>query len=179
MATWGTPISLRGAKGDAGLSFLADHGAPASTLGMDSQVYLDVDAFDLYLRSNGTWSKTGNIRGAMGLNGYSGQIAFGSAAPTSSTTDGKADALYIQLPGGEVWTYDAEGDKTWHDSGYSLAGPAGPQGPAGQSVRGTQTYTGNGAPNSDLSTFVPPAQSGDLYYDIGSMGGPYLYVLKA
>lgn len=176
MATWGTPVSLRGSKGDAGLSFLTGHGAPASSLGVDTQGYLDVDAFDLYLRSNGTWSKTGNIKGAMGISALNAQLLHGQGAPTTSTFGNNVDAIYIDDTSGEVWYFDFDGAKQWVDSGTTFRGAPGAPGAAGD--RGTYTYTGSGAPSSDLTTFSPgPARKGDLYYDLSTMGGPYLYVL--
>lgn len=176
MATWGTGISLKGVKGDAGLSILTNTGAPANTLGFDGQIYIDTATFDAYLRTNGTWAKQRNLVGPMGMNGYSGQIVFGPDIPTPTTTDGKADALYIRTSNGEVYSYDAEGSKVWVDTGYSLIGPPGPAGaPGSAGQRGTQTYTGNGAPSANLASFTPPAVAGDLYYQLD--GGPTLYVL--
>lgn len=173
MATWGTGISLKGAKGDAGLSFLNGSGAPANTLGFDTQVYLDTASYDIYTKANGTWSKTGNIKGAIGMNGLNAQLLHGTGSPTTSTFPNNTDAIYIQDDNGEVWYFDYDGSRTWVDSGTTFRGPSGAPGQAG--LRGTQTYTGNGAPSSNLTSFTPPAVAGDLYYDLS--GGPTLYVL--
>lgn len=171
MATWGTPISLKGTKGDAGLSVLTGSGAPDASLGYDGQSYISA-AGDLYFRNNGAWTKQLSLIGPMGLNGINGSFFAGTGAPDSSVYSGDGNAVYLRASG-EVYLYSGNGN--WTDTNENLSGPQGAVGPAG--ARGTQTYTGNGAPASDLSTFTPAAQPGDLYYDLGTAGGPYLYVL--
>lgn len=175
MATWGTGISLKGVKGDAGLSILTGSGAPANTLGYDTQFYIDTASAGLnsYLRSNGTWSLLRQLVGPSGMNALNAQLLHGTGAPTTSTFANNTDAIYIQDDNGEVWYFDFDGAKQWVDSGTTFRGPTGQAGAAG--LRGTQTYTGNGAPSSNLSSFSPPAVAGDLYYQLD--GGPTLYVL--
>jgi hypothetical protein len=177
MATWGTPLSLRGSKGDPGLSILNGSGAPAAGLGVDTQLYFDTSGTgDVYQRSNGTWSKVYNLVGPMGLNGINGSFFTGVGAPTSSTYSGTGQAIYISTTG-EVFTYTSQ-STGWVDSGENLTGPQGPQGAA---TRGSQIFTGSGAPSSNLSSFsngtVSGAVPGDLYFDTATTGGPFMYVL--
>lgn len=47
--------------GATGASFLTGSGVPASGLGSDADSYLNTDNGDIYLKSSGTWSVTGNL----------------------------------------------------------------------------------------------------------------------
>lgn len=175
MATWGTGISLKGGKGDAGLSILTNAGPPANTLGFDTQFYIDTASpvLNAYLRSNGTWSLLRPLVGPMGMSALNAQLLHGTGAPTANTFNNSVDAIYIDDASGEVWYFDFDGTKQWVDSGTTFRGAVGATGD-----RGTYTYTGSGAPSADLSSFTPgPARKGDLYYDLATSGGPFLYVL--
>lgn len=177
-ATWGQGISLKGRDGQPGLSIIQAEGPPASGLvGADKQLYVDTASASLdyyvYSTSSSAWTKQGILRGPMGLMGLDAQLFFGDGAPDTTTYSGDADALFIQNGTGKVYKYDkATG---WVDAGFSFKGPAGADGVGRDGLRGTQTYTGSGAPSSNLSSFSPPAVAGDLYYDLS--GGPTLYVL--
>jgi len=178
MATWGNAISLKGAKGEAGSKIYFVTGAPtdATASAVVGDCAFSADTFKFYQRTEAGWPTDGALlQGPMGINGVDGSFFTGADAPTADLGAGHS-AIYFQATG-EVWTRDVEGD--WIDSGQNFKGAQGDVGPAGQDgARGTQTYTGQGAPSADLSTFVPPAVAGDLYYDL-SEGGPTLYILGA
>lgn len=180
MATWGTPISLKGVKGDAGLSVLTTYGPPASTDGFDGQSAI-TDTGDLYFRNNGTWSKVRSLVGQSGMNGLNAQLLHGAAAPDENTFANNADAIYLQ-DGGEVWFFDFEGAKKWVDAGYSLRGLQGVPGQDGvagkDGLRGSQRYVRNGPPPSDSSTIMPAPAVGDEWVDIQTAGGPYIYYFQ-
>lgn len=175
MATWGTGISLKGVPGSR-IFFIT--GTPTDTNASARQYdcAFATDTYMFYQRTSSGWPSTGTLlQGPMGINGVDGSFFTGTGAPADSLGAG-VNAIYFSSTG-EVYTR-AKG-ASWVDTNQNFTGPAGPMGPAGaagSSVRGTQTYTGNGAPSSDLTTFSPgPAMKGDLYYDLSA--GPTLYVL--
>lgn len=74
----GTP-GADGAPGPAGMNganILSGIGAPSSGLGQDGDTYLNAHTTtgtgDLYIKSSGAWTVTGNIRGAPGAQGPAG-----------------------------------------------------------------------------------------------------------
>ncbi len=56
----------------AGTVLRSGAGAPSNDVGSDGDYYLDTDTGDLYLRASGTYSVTGNLKGADGTNGADG-----------------------------------------------------------------------------------------------------------
>ena len=56
----------QGDKGNDGSSLLSGHGVPTDTLGKDEDSYIDLDTWDYYTKSSGTWIKQGNIKGDKG-----------------------------------------------------------------------------------------------------------------
>ncbi len=61
-----------GQDGEDGTSFLSGNGAPANTLGKNEDLYLNISTYDLYKKTNGSWSLIGNIKGADGSDGQDG-----------------------------------------------------------------------------------------------------------
>lgn len=165
MATWGTGVSLRGLQGVIGTpgsktTFIT--GAPtdqnASANAGDMAFATDTNLF--YQRGTDGWPSNGTLlRGAMGINGVDGFFGAGPDAPTDDL-GADANGIYFQSTG-ELWT--RQKGASWVDSGENYIGPKGDKGDAG--TRGSLNYSGVGAPSSDLSTFNPPALSGDIYYD--------------
>lgn len=178
MATWGSGISLKGADGKAGSQIFFGTGTPSDGVSaVEGDIFFAQDTGTFWQRGASGWPASGTSvigpKGDIGLNGVDGNFYTGSGAPDASIgTSG--NSLYVQTTG-EVWTRQSGGD--WVDSGESMAGPQGQSITGPQGLRGTQTYTGHGAPATDLSTFNPPAEPGDIYYDLD--GGPALYVLGA
>ncbi len=62
-----------GTDGKNGSSILAGNGTPSSSTGSDGDSYIDTSTWDYYIKSNGTWSKIGNIKGVAGENGANGE----------------------------------------------------------------------------------------------------------
>jgi hypothetical protein len=151
-------------KGPAGTSVASGSGAPTGS-GVAGQPYVDLASGDTYQYTNGAWSKVGNIRGPIGLNGISGSFFTGTGAPTTSTYSGTGQAIYIQSTG-EVWTYTSQ-SQGWVDSGETLVGPQGTPGTAG--TAGNKIYHGAGAPTNS-STY----NTGDVYYDTNN-GDVYFF----
>ncbi len=58
-----------GVNGADGSSIINGKGAPANSLGKDGDSYIDTDTYDYYVKSNGSWSKSGNIKGEKGEDG--------------------------------------------------------------------------------------------------------------
>ena len=56
-----------GKDGKDGTSFRTGEGAPSDELGIDGDTYLDVSTFDLYIKSDGKWTKNSNIKGNDGV----------------------------------------------------------------------------------------------------------------
>lgn len=85
----------KGDKGDNGLngtngySVLTGHGEPTSELGTNGDSYIDLDSFTLYVKDNGQWLQSGNIKGDQGI------------SITSSEIDDNGD-LIITLSNGET-----------------------------------------------------------------------------
>ncbi len=74
----GTP-GKDGTNGKDGSSVLSGKGEPADTLGKDGDSYIDTETFDFYVKADGKWAKSGNIKGEKGDTG----------APGSNGNDGK------------------------------------------------------------------------------------------
>ena len=56
-----------GKDGKDGTSFRTGEGVPSEELGIDGDTYLDVSTFDLYVKSDGKWTKNSNIKGNDGV----------------------------------------------------------------------------------------------------------------
>ena len=65
------PTGPAGADGADGATWLFGAAAPSSQ-GKDGDFYLDTSTYDVYQKTSGTWSKTGNIKGATGADGVKG-----------------------------------------------------------------------------------------------------------
>ena len=55
----------QGPKGNNGATWLTGTAAP-TTQGADGDNYLNTSTYDIYKRTSGIWTKTGNIKGAVG-----------------------------------------------------------------------------------------------------------------
>ena len=58
---------VNGVDGNDGTSFRTGEGVPSDELGIDGDTYLDVSTFDLYIKSDGKWTKNSNIKGSDGV----------------------------------------------------------------------------------------------------------------
>lgn len=72
--------SQKGDKGDKGnigsngSSFISADGPPSTLIGTDGDTYLDLTTDDLYTKTNGVWTISGNVQGSKGDKGDSGMI---------------------------------------------------------------------------------------------------------
>jgi hypothetical protein len=66
-AGWTTLFDFDTIAGLDGTSFLQGSGVPSSGLGENGDSYLNIANGDIYLKSAGTWSVTGNVKGASGV----------------------------------------------------------------------------------------------------------------
>ena len=68
------PVGPQGPQGLQGTSIRSGSGAPASSLGNDGDIYVDEDNGDLYGKTSGSWSLTGNLTGPQGPQGVEGPV---------------------------------------------------------------------------------------------------------
>jgi hypothetical protein len=72
---------IPGVDGDDGATWIQAAGAPSAPTGVDDDIYLNTDNYDLYQKVIGTWTLIGNIKGPQGpAGGGLGQV------PTGGTT---------------------------------------------------------------------------------------------
>ncbi len=97
-----------GDDGKDGTSVLTGNGTPSSTLGKDGDSYIDLSTWDCYLKKEGEWLKTGNIKGTNGKDGENGKdgddgVSVVSIEKTSS--DGGRDTYTITYSDGTESTF--------------------------------------------------------------------------
>lgn len=116
-----TPSSIV-ASGPRGVSFLVGTGVPSSGLGFDGDEYLDSDTGDLYSKSSGSWSLTGNLTipasgvvttptGTIAATDVQGAIAELAAEKIDGPTSATNNALA---------RYDGTSGKLTKDSGVTV-----------------------------------------------------------
>ncbi len=66
---------LKSIKGEDGNSLLTGKGVPSNANGKDGDSYIDTTTWDFYSKSNGKWTKVGNIHGTDGKDGTNGKDA--------------------------------------------------------------------------------------------------------
>jgi hypothetical protein len=111
-------------------------GAPAGGTGIDGDYYLDTDNGDVYTKSSGSWSVTGNIKGTTGAAGIDGTDGIdgtngsvwhsGSGVPDDGT--GINGDYYLRTSNGDVYTKAAG---TWGSPTGNIKGATGATGAAG------------------------------------------------
>ena len=65
--------TIKGEPGKDGASIRHGQGAPDAALGNDGDSYLNMENWDYYLKTGGSWIKVGNIKGAQGEQGPQGE----------------------------------------------------------------------------------------------------------
>lgn len=68
----GGGTGTQGPAGTPSSKWYSGIGAPSGTLGVNTDCYLDKSNYDVYQKSSGVWSLTGNIKGAVGATGPTG-----------------------------------------------------------------------------------------------------------
>jgi hypothetical protein len=129
----GWPSSGTSLVGTAGLSVLTGSGAPSSSLGVQTQAYVDTTNAVLYVKGASTWSTGVSIVGLQGVQGLS--VLTGSGAPSSSI--GATNQAYLDYTNSIIYVRTSSG---WPTTGTSLVGI---QGPASPSI-----VSGSGAPTA-------------------------------
>ena len=118
-----------GTNGRDGKDILTGTANPQATDGKDGDKYVNTTTGDVFVKENGAWNKTGNIKGekgdkgdtgAAGANGRDGKdILTGTANPQA--TDGKDGDKYVNTTTGDVFVKE---NGTWKSAG-NIKGPKG------------------------------------------------------
>ncbi|RWU08265.1 hypothetical protein DPV69_07765 [Pedobacter chitinilyticus] len=166
-AGWGVPILLRGADGAQGPTGPAGKdgsimhsgtGAPATTLGVNGDYYLDKNTGNLYgPKTAAGWGGPTALRGSNGTNGTNGTNGStthaGLGAPNLSI--GVLGDYYLDKT--NYLLYGPKDNIGW-GAGVLLRGADGAQGPMGPAgTDGTVIYSGETAPDPTLG------KAGDFY----------------
>ena len=84
-SVWTTIIDFATLSGRDGLSFIQGSGVPSSGTGNNGDSYLDIATYDIYEKSAGSWSVTGNIKGDAGFTLLVNDLS--TTATTGTTTE--------------------------------------------------------------------------------------------
>ena len=88
-----TTLNLTGLKGDNGNTFRLGQGFPASILGSDNDVYLDLTTGKLYARANGAWTFKYNL--SVSINGKTGSTITLAAADVGAISGDASDLVAL------------------------------------------------------------------------------------
>ena len=102
----------KGESGENGSSILTGHGMPAELLGSDGDSYIDLDTWNFYLKEDGEWKITGNIKGLTGDTGEQGPKGdTGEQGPKGDTGEqGSKGDTGEQGPKGDTGEQGPKGD---------------------------------------------------------------------
>jgi hypothetical protein len=107
-----------GEKGSDGSSVYTGSGLPSSNIGKDGDSYIDTSTWDYYVKSNGAWTKTGNIKGSTGDKGSDGSsVLTGEGVPASDL--GKDGDTYIDT---STWDSYIKSEGAWAKTGNIKGG---------------------------------------------------------
>ena len=149
----------QGEPGKDGTTLLTGNGLPNDDLGKNGDSYINLDTWDFYVKANGTWIHTGNIKGEQGNQGNDGldgtAVLTGEGEPL--VENGKNGDSYIDLI---TWNYYVKENDEWVLKG-NIKGIDGSNGEDGiNGVDGTAVLTGEGEP------LVENGKNGDSYIDL-------------
>jgi len=179
------PAGPAGANGTNGATWYTGPTNP-TTQGVNGDQYLNTATGDIFLKTNGTWAQTGNLKGPQGPQGSVGptgaQGATGAVGPQGPAgpmgATGATGAQGSQGPAGPVGATGAQGPQgdpgpTGATGAQGPAGATGAQGPAGPTgatgatgaqgpqgpagASGGVWFTGSGTPSAATGN------NGDLY----------------
>ena len=85
-----------GTAGTNGATWFNGTGVPSSSLGVNSDFYLDIASSDVYNKVSGVWTKVSSLRGATGATGAKGDTgATGPQGPPGATVNSYQEIGYI------------------------------------------------------------------------------------
>lgn len=118
---WTSLVYSSGIQGDAGVdgvdgATIITGSVDPTTEGVDGDLYINTTSYDLFEKAEGTWSKGGNIKGATGDTGATGQgvPTGGTAGQVLSKIDGTDyNTQWSSLPTQErAFSFYIDGDLT-------------------------------------------------------------------
>lgn len=173
-ARFGAPISILGQAGQdgavgavgpqgvQGFSILAGNGAPQNSLGVPGDIYVSLDAGDLYApKTQSGWpTAKRSLIGPQGIVGPTGAALLSGYGPPDDALGSDGDS-YFDSQNGSIFGPKASG--AWGTDATSLIGPPGQGGEAG-----TIIYAAQGEP-SDAQ-----GRDGDFFIntELGRLFGP-------
>ena len=147
----------QGEPGKDGTTLLTGNGLPNDDLGKNGDSYINLDTWDFYVKANGTWIHTGNIKGEQGNQGNDGldgtAVLTGEGEPL--VENGKNGDSYIDL---DTWNYYAKENDKWVLKG-NIKGTDGSDGENGQD--------GNGIVSIELTSSDDNIDTYTITYDNG------------
>ena len=144
----------QGEPGKDGTSLLTGNGEPSANLGKNGDSYIDLDTWDFYVKTSGTWIHTGNIKGEQGNQGNDGidgldgtAVLTGEGEPSVGT--GKNGDSYIDL---STWNYYVKENDEWVLKG-NIKGTDGTDGEDGNGIVSIELTSSSGNIDTYTITF--------------------------
>ncbi len=148
----------QGEPGKDGTSLLTGNGEPSANLGKNGDSYIDLDTWDFYVKTSGTWIHTGNIKGEQGNQGNDGidgidgtAVLTGEGEPSVGT--GKNGDSYIDL---STWNYYVKENDEWVLKG-NIKGTDGTDGEDGNGIVSIELTSSSG----NIDTYTITYDNGD------------------
>lgn len=148
----------QGEPGKDGTSLLTGNGEPSANLGKNGDSYIDLDTWDFYVKTSGTWIHTGNIKGEIGNQGNDGidgidgtAVLTGEGEPSVET--GKNGDSYIDL---STWNYYVKENDEWVLKG-NIKGTDGTDGEDGNGIVSIELTSSSG----NIDTYTITYDNGD------------------
>ena len=148
----------QGEPGKDGTSLLTGNGEPSANLGENGDSYIDLDTWDFYVKTSGTWIHTGNIKGEQGNQGNDGidgidgtAVLTGEGEPSVGT--GKNGDSYIDL---STWNYYVKENDEWVLKG-NIKGTDGTDGEDGNGIVSIELTSSSG----NVDTYTITYDNGD------------------
>ena len=98
----------QGEPGKDGTSLLTGNGEPSANLGKNGDSYIDLDTWNFYVKTSGTWIHTGNIKGEQGnqgTDGTDGEDGNGIVSIKLTSSSGNVDTYTITYDNGNTTTF--------------------------------------------------------------------------
>ena len=148
----------QGEPGKDGTSLLTGNGEPSANLGKNGDSYIDLDTWNFYVKTSGTWIHTGNIKGEQGNQGNDGidgidgtAVLTGEGEPSVGT--GKNGDSYIDL---STWNYYVKENDEWVLKG-NIKGTDGTDGEDGNGIVSIELTSSSG----NIDTYTITYDNGD------------------